>query len=168
MDKQDEILNIGCGNSRLSEEMYEDDYHKITNIDFSNKVISQMEDRLKSKCPDMKFKVMDVLEMKEFENGKFNTILDKATLDSVLCGDNSVPNAAKMMKEVFRILAPGGHYMVISYGDPLHREKYLNTEKWEIKIDKIAKPSANVAPNLNVDENDVKNFHYIYTMTKPK
>lgn len=170
MTKTDKILNIGCGNSRLSEEMYEDGYENITNIDFSTKVISQMEERLASKCPNMKFKVMDVLDMKDLPAGEFNTILDKATLDSVLCGDNSTPNCIKMLDEVYKVLAPGGHYMVISYGDPSHREKYLKRAKpWEdFKIDKIAKPSANVTQNLNVDENDAKNFHYIYTMTKAK
>eukprot|EP00352_Strombidinopsis_acuminata_P008272 CAMPEP_0176374618 /NCGR_PEP_ID=MMETSP0126-20121128/26895_1 /TAXON_ID=141414 ORGANISM="Strombidinopsis acuminatum, Strain SPMC142" /NCGR_SAMPLE_ID=MMETSP0126 /ASSEMBLY_ACC=CAM_ASM_000229 /LENGTH=77 /DNA_ID=CAMNT_0017735289 /DNA_START=29 /DNA_END=262 /DNA_ORIENTATION=- len=34
-----QILNIGCGNSRLSEEMYEDGYQNIINIDISFTVI---------------------------------------------------------------------------------------------------------------------------------
>lgn len=167
MKKEDNILNVGCGNSRLSEEMYEDGYETITNIDYSTKVISQMEERLKTKCPKMIFKVMDVLEMKEFQDGQFKTILDKGTLDSVLCGDNSVPNVDKMMDQIYRILAPGGYYMCISYGDPSHREKYFNPKRWEsFKIDKITKPSANVGQNFNIDENEPKNFHYIYTMKK--
>ena len=37
---------------------------------------------------------------------------------------------------------------------------------WEIKIDKIAKPSSMIATNLVVDDKDSKNFHFIYTMTK--
>ena len=95
MTKNDKILNVGCGNSRLSEEMYEDGYENITNIDYSSKVIGQMEEKCKTKFPKLVFKVMDVLEMKDFSTGEFNTILDKGTLDSVLCGDNSVPCAAK-------------------------------------------------------------------------
>ena len=153
----------------LSEEMYEDGYENITNIDYSSKVIGQMEDKCKTKFPKLVFKVMDVLEMKDFQSGEFNTILDKGTLDSVLCGDNSVPLAAKMMGEVYRVLAPGGHYMCISYGDPETRKKYIETQPWEsVKVDKLAKPSAAVVANLNTDENDVKNFHYVYTMTKKK
>lgn len=150
--------------------MYEDGYENLTNIDYSTKVIGQMEERTKQKYPKMVFKVMDVQEMRDFGNGEFQTILDKGTLDSVLCGDNSVPCAEKMMGEVYRVLAPGGHYMCISFGDPEHRRKYLETQQWagDIKIDKIAKPSAAVATNINTDENDTKNFHYIYTMTKPK
>jgi hypothetical protein len=35
----------GCGNSRLSEEMYEDGYRAITNIDISRVVVDQMAER---------------------------------------------------------------------------------------------------------------------------
>ena len=170
MTKSDKILNIGCGNSRLSEELSEEGYEDITNIDFSTKVISQMVERCKTKFPKMEFKVMDVLDMKEFPNGTFNTVLDKGTLDCILCGDNSVPNAQKMMAEVFRVLAPGGHYMCITYGDPEFRKKYFETQSGWVNYtcDKLAKPSAAVSATINADENDLKNFHYIYTMAKPK
>jgi len=68
---------------------------------------------------------MDVLEMNEFSSGEFNVVLDKGTLDSILCGDNSVPNAEKMMQEIYRILAPGGVYVCITYGDEEHRKKFF-------------------------------------------
>ena len=93
MTKNDKILNLGCGNSRLSEELSEEGYEDITNIDFSTKVITIMEEKCKAKFPKMSFKVMDVLDMKEFQTGSFNTVIDKGTLDSVLCGDNSVSSA---------------------------------------------------------------------------
>ena len=165
--KNDKILNLGCGNSRLSEELSEEGYEDITNIDFSTKVITIMEEKCKAKYPKMSFKVMDVLDMKEIQTGTFNTVIDKGTLDSVLCGDNSVSNAQKMIAEVFRVLAPGGHYICITFGDPEHRKKYLETQAWgNLSVDKIPKPAT--SSNINVDENDQKNFHYIYTMTKPK
>ena len=68
---------------------------------------------------------MDVLDMSEFQIGEFNVVLDKGTLDSVLCGDNSVPNAEKMMQEIHRILAPNGVYICVTYGDEEHRKKYF-------------------------------------------
>ena len=167
--KNDKILNLGCGNSRLSEELSEEGFEDITNIDFSNKVITIMEEKCKAKYPKMSFKVMDALDMKEFQTGYFNTVIDKGTLDSVLCADNAVPNAQKMISEVFRVLAPGGHYICITYGDPEHRKKYLETQHWgNLSFDKIAKPATSASSSANADENDLKNFHYIYTMTKPK
>ena len=51
--KSDKILNVGAGNSRLSEEMYEEGYSNITNIEISPKCVSFMEDKLKTKCPNM-------------------------------------------------------------------------------------------------------------------
>lgn len=43
--KGDQLLMAGCGNSRLSEEMYEDGYQSITNIDISRVVVDQMAER---------------------------------------------------------------------------------------------------------------------------
>lgn len=169
MTKSDKILNIGCGNSKLSEDLSEEGYEDITNIDFSTKVITQMEEKYKQKYPKMEWKVMDVLNMSEFPKETFNTIIDKGTFDCIVCGDNSTPNAAKMMQEIYRILAPGGHYMVITYGDQEFRKKYFETQPWSFNApDRIAKPSAMVATTINADESDPKNFHYVYTMTKHK
>ena len=82
-----------------------------------------MEQTYKEKFPKMQWKVADVLDMKDFQSGSFNTILDKGTLDCILYGDNSIPNAAKMMAEMYRLLAPDELYMVITYGDPDVRKK---------------------------------------------
>jgi ubiquinone/menaquinone biosynthesis C-methylase UbiE len=112
----------------------------------------------------MTFKVMDVLDMQEIQTGSFNVIFDKATLDSILCGDNSGANAEKMINEIYRILAPGGKYICITYGDPEHRKKYFETQQWsDLSVEKIPKPNS----TMNSEENNnSKNFHYIYIMKK--
>ena len=168
--KNDKILNLGCGNSRLSEELSEEGFEDITNIDFSNKVITIMEEKCKAKYPKMSFKVMDALDMKEFQTGYFNTVIDKGTLDSVLCADNAVPNAQKMISEVFRVLAPGGHYICITYGDPEHRKKHFETKTWEkILTEKINKPATSAKESKNPPQNNTeRNFHYVYILTKKK
>ena len=43
------ILNIGCGNSRMSEEMYADGFENIVSIDNNEEVIEFM----KSKCNNL-------------------------------------------------------------------------------------------------------------------
>ena len=147
----------------LSEEGYED----ITNIDFSHKVISVKEEKYQQKYPKMTFKVMDALNMKEFQTGTFNAVIDKGTLDSILCGENSAKNAKKMISEVFRVLVPGGHYICITFGDPQHRKKHFETQQWgNLAVDKVLKPSPENSSNSNPDENEIKEYHYIYTMTK--
>lgn len=42
MRKDDNILMVGCGNSRLSEDMFDDGFTTLTNIDVSRVVIEQM------------------------------------------------------------------------------------------------------------------------------
>jgi hypothetical protein len=70
-------------------------------------------------------KQMDVMDMSEFKAGEFNVVIDKGTLDSILCGDNSVPNAERMMSEIHRVLTPNGTYVCISYGDESNRAKFF-------------------------------------------
>lgn len=55
------ILIVGCGNSPFSEEVYDLGYHNIINIDFSEVVINQQKEKNKSKRPDLKCKVINIL-----------------------------------------------------------------------------------------------------------
>jgi len=43
----------------------------------------------------------------------------------VLCGDGSGPNAAQMLSEIYRVLAPNGVYICVSYGTGENRTKYF-------------------------------------------
>ena len=54
-----QILMLGCGNSKFSEEMFEDGYQNINNVDISFTVIKQMQDYYKEKIPQMTYKQMD-------------------------------------------------------------------------------------------------------------
>ena len=65
------------------------------------------------------------MDMSDFKQGEFNVVMDKGTLDSILCGDNSEPNALKMLSEIYRILTPKGIYICVTYGDEEHRMKYF-------------------------------------------
>lgn len=47
----------------------------------------------------MKFQTMNALEL-EYENDSFDLVIDKSTLDAILCGSQSFINAAQMIKEV--------------------------------------------------------------------
>lgn len=58
-----QILVPGCGNSRLSEHLYDAGFHGITNVDFSKVVISDMLRRNVRDRPDMRWRVMDMTSM---------------------------------------------------------------------------------------------------------
>ncbi|RVW83011.1 Methyltransferase-like protein 13 [Vitis vinifera] len=60
-----QILVPGCGNSRLSEHLYDAGFHGITNVDFSKVVISDMLRRNVRSRPDMRWRVMDITSMQD-------------------------------------------------------------------------------------------------------
>jgi hypothetical protein len=57
------FLVIGCGNSKLSENMYDVGIKNIVNIDLSNVVIQQMNAKNKQR-KEMQFLKMDMLQVK--------------------------------------------------------------------------------------------------------
>ena len=60
---EDNVLVIGCGNSKLSENMYDVCFKHITNIDLSDIVIKQMSAKNKNR-KDMKYLKMDMLNVR--------------------------------------------------------------------------------------------------------
>lgn len=92
---------VGCGNALLSEEMYDDGYYHITNIDISNVVIKQMKHRNSKKRPLMEYIQADVTKdlAKKFDQF-FDVVIDKSTIDTLLCGENPYIMTAKMTKEI--------------------------------------------------------------------
>merc|ERR1712107_559004 len=154
----------GSGNSRLSEEMYEEGIHNITNIDISMVVTKAMQEKYSDK-PGMTYVQMDGRAM-EFPDANFNVVVDKATIDSVLCGEGSTHNAQKMLSEVSRVLMPNGVYIAISHGQPSYRLTYLQRPEfgWNVKIYTVQKPMMGMTASLSADDKD--NVHYIYICVK--
>lgn len=48
------VLNLGCGNSKLAEDMHDDGYRNITNVDISSAVIEKMSARNVHRKPPMR------------------------------------------------------------------------------------------------------------------
>jgi ubiquinone/menaquinone biosynthesis C-methylase UbiE len=157
------LLNLGCGNSTITEDIY-DEYGAgmdIENIDFSEICIQNMEERNREKRPSMKWLVMDILDLK-YEDETFDIVLDKGTMDAIMCEKGDVWNvsedlAAKidaMLTGVSRILKPGGKYIYITFGQPHFRKPLMLKDKygWTFQQETIGDC-----------------FHYfIYVLTKSK
>lgn len=161
---EDKILNVGCGTSKLAEDLFLEDIKEVTNIDFCENAITIMEDRYKEQKVDMKYLKMDVMDMKDFEDKSFTIVFDKALLDSILCAENAYPLIEKMMKEVYRVMADDGVYIIISNGDEENRKMLFDQELWEYTVMEIEKPSKVVLDEK--EQKDPKNFHYIYILKK--
>jgi len=159
-----QILMLGAGNSRLSEEMYEEGFKNITNIDISNVVTKAMSEKYQDK-PGMTYAQMDGRAL-EFPDANFKVVLDKATLDSILCGEGSTHNAQKLLQEISRVLMPDGVYIAISHGQPSYRLTYLQKPEfgWNVKIFTVQKPMMGMTASLSSDDKD--NVHFIYVCEK--
>lgn len=111
-----EILIAGCGNSALSEKMYDLEFDCLS-VDYSQKVIKEMKKMaLKKGKKDMRFQKMDLRDLGEFENERFGTVLDKACLDAVLTDDSDevVSDVNKILDEQIRVLKTGGCFIIVT------------------------------------------------------
>ncbi|GIL80063.1 hypothetical protein Vretimale_12887 [Volvox reticuliferus] len=118
------ILQVGVGSSRLQEDMAHAGWRHIINVDYSRVVINHMTELHKG-VQALEYRVADVRRMPEFADCSFEGVLDKGTLDAILCGEQSTQNAAAMLQECFRVLKPGFPFMLVTYGDPASRLPYL-------------------------------------------
>ncbi|XWS35551.1 hypothetical protein CRYUN_Cryun20dG0006800 [Craigia yunnanensis] len=135
------VLMVGCGNALMSEDMVKDGYEDIMNIDISSVAIEMMR-RKYEYIPQMKYMQMDVRDMSFFPDESFHSVIDKGTLDSLMCGMDASISASKMLGEVSRLLKPGGIYMLITYGDPSVRMPHLSRPayNWTIVLYNLPRP----------------------------
>ncbi|KAF2074051.1 hypothetical protein CYY_004620, partial [Polysphondylium violaceum] len=154
VQKSDSILNIGCGNSKIGEDMNDDSFTNIFNIDYSEPCIEIMKERTKHRV-GCEYLTMDGRDM-TFEDNSFHAVLDKGTLDAISCF--GVEDAKQMCLEVSRILKPGGFFIVLSYGSPDARLPILqNTHyNWTVSV-RMGGMTKDTPENQ---------CHYIYIMHK--
>eukprot|EP01064_Diplonema_japonicum_P007537 TRINITY_DN1516_c0_g1_i1.p1 TRINITY_DN1516_c0_g1~~TRINITY_DN1516_c0_g1_i1.p1 ORF type:complete len:228 (+),score=56.98 TRINITY_DN1516_c0_g1_i1:129-812(+) len=152
-------LVVGCGNSRLSAQLYDTGVHDITNIDISEVVINQMKNRYKE-LEKMSWLRMDGSKM-EFSDGTFDLVIIKATIDALLCGSNSFHVAYQINKQISRVMKKGAKFICVSYGQPDTRIDHFRRKKlcWEVDHRTIDKPvfSCDAAPSSH---------YHVYIMTK--
>ena len=102
---------------------------------------------------------MDVRDLK-YESNSFDVVIDKSTMDALLCGDTCYSDVAKMLNEVQRVLKIGGYYIVISYGQPENRVTYFKSENLSFEVDYMV---------LESERNDQQtSCHFIYVAKKKK
>eukprot|EP00931_Biecheleriopsis_adriatica_P124323 TRINITY_DN99455_c0_g1_i1.p1 TRINITY_DN99455_c0_g1~~TRINITY_DN99455_c0_g1_i1.p1 ORF type:complete len:286 (+),score=62.49 TRINITY_DN99455_c0_g1_i1:15-872(+) len=136
-----EILDLGCGASEIPSRLFADGWHFVTAIDSSAEAI-----RLAKKHPrhlqkqEMQFLQMDVCCL-DFPDECFDAVLDKATFDTIVTsGTSERPDA--MLAEVYRVLKPGGVFLMVTHSGPARRLCYLakdSSRPWKIEVARLAK-----------------------------
>ncbi|KAG8932719.1 hypothetical protein FRC02_000683 [Tulasnella sp. 418] len=153
------ILMVGCGNSSLSEEMWQDGYKNITNIDYSTVVIEKMEKKYEDR-PGMEWLVMDARDLR-FNQDSFDVVIDKGTMDAMLAvkGDvwnppeEAVQNCMKEVDEAIRVLKrPHGVFLYLTFGQPHFRKRYLQRDRTSLEIRKLGDSFHYFLYVLRVDE----------------
>ena len=77
----------------MCEDMYDDGFRGLQNVDISPEAIQLMMARNHDPRMHLKFHVMDVKELK-YPNDYFDAIIEKGTLDAILCGSLAWKNMA--------------------------------------------------------------------------
>lgn len=171
VDCESKILIIGCGVSRMPVEMFEDGYENLTMIDRSYWAVKfQLEN---NRYPqDLAYHCKDVRDMSGFKDGQFDYVIDKAVLDSVICGPNPINVSEQMLTEIHRVLKPTGAYICISHGQESNRKKYLKNVKlyqWKYKKHIVPKVNPKGPPKLPAKPpvvDDSKTYNFIYVARK--
>lgn len=134
------ILVAGCGNSKLSADLYDAGFHSIINIDVSAVVIQQMKSRNDKERGEMKFLKMDVLDM-EFDDSSFDCVLDKGTLDAIFSSTDAetVRKVHTMFDEIWRVLKVAGRYICVTLAQEHILSEFLKCfgTGWLLRVHKV-------------------------------
>ncbi|GIQ81694.1 hypothetical protein KIPB_002694 [Kipferlia bialata] len=158
--KESRVLVLGCGSSNLSFDLYDEGVKSIDSIDISQVVVNQLNDRKGDR--NMNFYVRDSTDMGETPDATYDIIIDKATIDSLLCGEGARQKVNDTLSHCSRILKAGGSLISISYAQPDMRLLFFDQEgyKWTVESKSIEKPK------LLESSASVPDHHYIYIMKR--
>ncbi|KAI9193583.1 S-adenosyl-L-methionine-dependent methyltransferase [Polychytrium aggregatum] len=147
-----EILHLGCGNSSLSEDMYEDGFKHQANVDYSLPCIEAMAKRCEEKCPEIRWIHGDIFQLSPdvFAEPQFDVALDKGTMDAFLTTrtqEDDPWNPSERIRSVARnyltqvaaVLKPGGRFIHVTWEQPQFRRQLLEVLPDQIVVDKVKK-----------------------------
>ena len=142
-------LVIGCGNSKMSFELLRI-VGKVHSIDISSVVINEMKERYSGE-PRLEWQRMDCTKM-NFPNNSFDYVFDKGTIDTLVSyDDDETKRVEATVKEVARVLRPGGYFVVVSFGIPETRKRYFDKVHGFSLEDTIA-----------IEKPESKGKHFVY------
>ncbi len=125
----------------------------------------------------MEFTCMDACAMEFIPDNCFDLIIDKALFDCQLCNAANMTTVTRLVREMYRVLKPGGTYVMVSHGPPDTRVGFLvgdsqeqasvgtgtgvSAMKWTITHEEIPKPPINDKVEVAADK-----FFYVYKCKK--
>ncbi|CAJ0571547.1 unnamed protein product, partial [Mesorhabditis spiculigera] len=140
------ILHVGCGSSQLSMRLYDAGFHDITNVDFSEVLISSSKARYGEGYPEMRWICDDMTSLCRLPSKSYDVVLEKATIEALLVGEKSPwspsDSALKMVDDVFssinRVLTSSGLFLSISFTQPHFRvPALLRRSDWGVEVEEF-------------------------------
>ena len=182
LKKKSKILQVGCGNSYLGEDIYDCGIENVTNVDISPDVLNlmkirnQVEGRKKMKHVQADFTKETV---PGFTSAKYDIVIDKNVLDCFM----SIPNdhnatAMRYLKNIAAQLKAGGVFIMLSYcsenarlpvlgykPDPDFVYRFTKGVKWK-RVTCVRIPKQHTGMRQGVaerieDPDDISHFLYI-------
>ncbi|KAL7076464.1 hypothetical protein ACQ4LE_004374 [Meloidogyne hapla] len=124
----DFILQIGCGNSSLADDLFDNGYRNILSIDTDQNVIDKQNKKNHENRPSLKFKNCSASNI-DLQNSSVNVAIDKGTLDALLPSKYSEKEynlVDLIFEEIERCLAPFGRYIIITLAQDHIIQKLVN------------------------------------------
>jgi SAM-dependent methyltransferase len=163
-DKVESVLNVGCGNSRLAEELMKDGYTDVMSVDIAQAAIDKMTEKFKG--TPLRFMQMDATKM-TFEDETFDVVFDKGTLDAMYTGASDLVKLA--VAQIFRVLRPGGLFVSLTFGHPNSRKDLNYTTGVQLKEGELPGWERSEIKRLHKDNDGLpdKQTFWMYLFKKP-
>lgn len=114
------ILELGCGAGNISIWLAQRGY-EVTGVDISPTAVSWAEHKVKTENISIDFKVRDVLDLEGLDKNSFDIVLDGHCFHCIIG-----PDRFKFLSEAFRVLKPGGLFIVNTMCGPVKPGKIEN------------------------------------------
>lgn len=107
------LLEIGCGAGNLAVWLAEKGY-EVYGVDISPTAVQWAQQRAQGQGVKVNFAVGDVCDLRDYQDGFFDFVLDGHCLHCIIGGDRE-----RLLKSVRRVLKLGGYFLVSTMCDPV-------------------------------------------------
>eukprot|EP00127_Corallochytrium_limacisporum_P004243 Clim_evm188s157 gene=Clim_evmTU188s157 len=133
------VLHVGCGNSTLGTDLFNDGICRITNLDYSINALQ----RQRQQFPEQEWLCMDMLHM-NFHPGIFDVVIEKGTLDVLVVdqedpwrpGEDQLIKMHQALSGISKALSQEGTFISITWAQPHFRRRFLERPEygWSVEV----------------------------------